>query len=258
MKKIILTGCLAFSALFVTNVNAQTFANVDKPTDATPFSIETIVLGNYGTGINWTAPALRARYFFDNNIAARVQLGLGDGMGSAMSTTNRFYENGDGTGGEGTQEINRMAVNFQIGGEYHFVGTQKLDPYAALGINFGFGNQTITGTSYNDGQYAGSPIPGFGTAGIGYNEDYSYESTGGYSLFGATLGLGMDFYFVENVYLGVELGVGITGFSYKDAERTDKLVIGGATEEITASPQQSITNERYIGTQGTLRFGWRF
>lgn|SRR5690554_2152828 len=256
MKKIILTGCLAMSALFMGNVNAQTYAEVEKATDATPFSIETPLMQNFGNGMNWTSPALRGRYFLDNDIAIRLQIGLGDGLGSAMSTSNRFYENSDGTGGEGTQEINRMAVNFQLGGEYHFLGTQKLDPYAYLGINFGFGSLNEEGTTYNDGAYAGSPHPVFGPQPVGYNPDYSYERSGGYSLFGATVGLGMDFYFVENVYLGVELGVGYTGFNYKDGERTDVAKVGTTTHEITRVAAGH--KESYIGTQASLRLGWRF
>lgn len=247
MKKIILTGCLAFSALFVTSVNAQTYAEVEKATDATPFSIETTILENFGNGMNWTSPSLRGRYFFDNNIAARLQLGLGDGMGSAMTTKNRFYENMDNSGGEGTQDINRMAVNIQIGGEYHFLGTQKLDPYAYLGINFGFGTQKEVGTAYNDGALGGTP---------GYNPDYSYESKGGYSLIGATIGLGMDFYVVENVYIGAELGVGVTGFNYKDGDRTDVSVVGGVTTETDVV--RAGHKESYIGTQASVRLGWRF
>ncbi|RFC55169.1 hypothetical protein [Brumimicrobium aurantiacum] len=242
MKKIILTGCLAVSALFAGSANAQTFADVEKPTDATPFSIETTLGGTYGNGMNWTAPALRGRYFLDNNIAVRLQVGLGDGMGSAMSTTERYYENADGSGGEGTLEFNRMAVNLQLGGEYHFVGTQKLDPYAYLGVNFGFGNQKIVATELDPTDT--------------YNADYSYESSGSYSNIGGVLGLGMDFYFVENVYIGAELGLGVTGFTYQDQERTDNFVVGGTQQ--TVENKVAGYKESFIGTQGMLRLGWRF
>lgn len=247
MKKVILTGCIAMSALFVSSVNAQTFADVEKATDATPFSIETTLLENYGNGITWTTPTIRGRYFATENIAARLQISLGDNLGSAMNTTTRFAENADGSGEEGTLEVARMAAIFQVGAEYHFLGTQKLDPYTYIGINFGFGKQTTTGTSYNDG----AVIPG-----AGYNADHNFESTGGYSLIGGTIGLGMDFYFVENVYLGVELGVGITGYNFKDGERTDNFLVGTTpTENKIISLGGS---ESYLGTQGALRLGWRF
>lgn len=255
MKRIILTGCLAATALFASNVNAQTYAEVEKATDATPFSIEVLVKGG-NTGIDWHAPALRARYFFNDNIAARLQIGIGDGLGSAMAEKNHYYEFTDGTGAEGTLNINRAAVNFQVGAEYHFLGTQKLDPYAAFGINFGFGSKKEVGTAYNDGRYSGSGLPVFGTQATGFNEDYSYESAGGYSVFGATLGLGMDFYFVENVYIGLELGLGINSQTYKDGERTDRAVVGAITNEFTGV--EAGNTRTHFGTQATLRLGWRF
>ncbi|RYM34624.1 hypothetical protein ERX46_04420 [Brumimicrobium glaciale] len=248
MKKVILTGCLAMSALFVSSVNAQTYAEVEKATDATPFSIETTLTENFGNGITWTTPALRGRYFVNENIGVRLQISLGDNLGSAMNTTTRFSENADGTGEEGTLEVDRMAAIFQVGAEYHFLGTQKLDPYSYIGINFGFGKQTTTGTDYNDGA--------LGVPGTGYNADYNYEAMGGYSLIGGTIGLGMDFYFVENVYVGVELGVGITGYNFKDSERTDNFLLGGTPTENKFTALGG--SESYLGTQGSLRLGWRF
>lgn len=243
MKKIILTGCLAVTVLFASNVNAQTYASVEKPTDATPFSIETSLLQNLGNGSGFTfsSPALRARYFFDNNIAARVQLGLGDGMGSAMTYSERFYENADGTGKEGTLEINRMAWTAQIGAEYHFLGTQKLDPYAALGINFGGGSSKAVGTMYD------------GTA---FNENVSYEGEGGYSMIGAALGLGMDFYFVENIYIGAELGIAFNSYNYADVEQSTSIKMGNTT--VTNTSVTGGNKESYLGTQASVRIGWRF
>ena len=255
MKKIILTGCVALSALFAGSLNAQTFAEVEKATDATPFSIEVFVKGG-NTGIDWHAPSLRARYFLNDNIAARIQLGIGDGLGSPMVEKNRFYETIDNTGGEGTQQINRAAANFQIGAEYHFLGTKKLDPYAAFGVNFGFGTEKTVGEMYNDGAYAGSGIPVFGAQPTGYNEDYSYESKGGYSVIGATLGLGMDFYFVENVYVGLELGIGVNSQKYKDGERVDNAIAGG-TEYTFEAVSEGYTRT-HMGTHALVRLGWRF
>jgi len=242
MKKVILTGCLAFAALFTSNVNAQEFADVEKPTDANPFSIEVLVAGDYGTGIDWMAPTLRARYFFDNNIAARIQLGLGDGMRSPMSYSKRFYENTDGSGQEGTLEINRMQWQAQIGAEYHFLGTQKLDPYASLGINFKGGKQKEEGTMFD---------------GTVFDADESYVSEGGFSMFGASLGLGMDFFFVENVYVGLELGLGLNNYSYSDQERTETSKTGSGSTLVTEYVSGG-HNQTHLGTQAVLRLGWRF
>lgn len=248
MKKIILTGCLAVAALFTSTATAQTFADVTKPTAENPFSVEvglsgvSGITGGSGTGINWNAPSLRFRYFLQDNFAVRLQLSLGDGSGQAMSETSRFYENTDGTGGEGTQEISRSAVAVQIGAEYHFLGTQKLDPYAALGINFGGGKQTATLDQTDGSSYVGV---------------LTVDQSGGYSVFGATLGLGMDFYFVENVYIGAELGLGFNAFNYSDSENTQTITPTTGdpivTESVTAGYKES-----YLGTQAAVRIGWRF
>lgn len=220
----------------------QTYAEVEKATTETPLSMEILVNAG-GTGINWTAPTLRMRYFFTDNIAARIQIGLGDGLGTPSSETLRFYEDADGGGGEGSVEISRSAWNAQIGGEYHFAGTQKLSPYAALGINFGGGSRSEVWTDAD------------GNAGT-YVDGLNGTIEGGYGMFGIGLGAGMDFYFVENVYLGLELGFGWSNFNYDDSEIETEFTAGGVTTTTTqVNPGRS---ESFIGTNAALRLGWRF
>lgn len=243
MKKIIYGSLIAGCLFLVGNkATAQTYAEVEKPGDATPWSIETLINGSFGghtNGITWNTPSLRARYFVNDNWAARIQLGIGDGSGQSMKEANYFYENPDGTGGEGHEIISRTALSFQLGAEYHFAGTQKLDPYAALGVNFGFGSQKVVETDAVAGAYA---------------KDFSSESKGGYNVIGATLGLGMDFYFVENVYLGLELGLGINAIN--DRESSFEQVAPGVPTVSVTMPKQH--GETFFGTQASLRLGWRF
>ncbi|HLV42616.1 MAG TPA: hypothetical protein VKY37_10075, partial [Brumimicrobium sp.] len=209
---------------------------------ATPFSIE-VLMGTNNDGINWKAPALRGRYFLSNNLAVRLQLALGDGIGastgSQMSELHEFYEFSDGTGGVGTQKINRVGLALQLGAEYHFLGTQKLDPYASFGINFGGGSEKQVFTAVQPG--------------VGYNPAYGVDVKGGYSVFGAQLGLGMDFYFVENVYFGVELGLGFGAINRKDREQVATITPGGVNTTVTEGYK-----EAYLGTQAAFRLGWRF
>jgi outer membrane protein W len=240
MKKIILTGCLAVTALFASNVNAQTYAEVEKATDATPFSIEALVTTG-ALGLDWNLPALRARYFVSDKIAVRLQLAIGNGSGSAMSESTTFYENANGTGGEGIQSFTRNALSLQIGGEYHFLGTQKLDPYAALGINITTGKSTQTWEQFD---------------GAGYNADYSGEFSGGYSGFGAQLGLGMDYYFVENIYVGVELGVGVQTLNDAEVETQVDVVVGSTT--VSTETLSGATSRTYLSNFASIRLGWRF
>jgi opacity protein-like surface antigen len=236
MKKILFTGCLVL-ATAATSV-AQTYADVAKATTETPFSMGIVVSGG-GTGINFTAPALRLRYFVTDNIAARVQLGF---LSSPFAETNRFYENPDGTGGEGIQEINRSGWMAQVGGEYHLAGTQKLSPYFYLGVNFGAGGETETWEEFD---------------GASYDEDYlSYESTSSQSRFGVDFGAGMEFYFVENVYIGLELGLGYSSHTYNDMESSSEINFGGTIN--TSKGVTAGSKESYFGTQAAFRLGWRF
>lgn len=240
MKKIILSGCLAAMFAFTGNVNAQTYAEVEKATDGTPWAIE-VNSGNLVNGLNWGSTALKGRYFLSDDFALRLQLGLGDGSGAAMSEKYNYYENADGTGGVGTETIKRSALTLQVGAEMHFAGTQKLDPYAALGIDFGFGGVKQAGDQYD---------------GVGYNPAVSYDGQGKYSAIGATLGLGMDFYFVENVYIGMEAGLGFHGLTYKDVESTTTITAGGTSTIVTnVTPGYK---ESHLGTHAILRLGWRF
>ncbi len=250
MKRIILSGCLAVAFIMGSNVNAQTFAEVEKPVDANPWAIETIMNANKN-GINWNSPALRARYFINNNLAIRLQVGIGDGSGDAMSEHHEFTEFSDGTGGVGTLDIKRMGINFQLGAEYHFIGTKKLDPYAAIGLNIGIGSLKAEAVDYYDGD------PKFGLPFIAdhYAEDLSFKGEGGYTVVGGTLGLGTDFYFVENVYVGIELGINYNSISHKDGVKT--YHIDGATP-IDIKGVQPAYKEAFIGVQSTLRLGWRF
>lgn len=242
MKKNVIKGCIVAALFFVgTATQAQTYAEVEKADSGTPWSIETNITAGQN-GINWNAPALRARYFIDDNWAVRLQLGLGDGSGNPMKSTEYFYENSDGTGGEGTVNISRAAVTAQLGAEYHFLGTKKLDPYAALGINFGGGTQKTVGTSTN---------------GSIYNDAVKFDGKGGFSVIGGTLGLGADFYFVENVYLGMELGFGINALNHKDSESVTEVNMGGGTTVVTTNVTPGY-KEAYMSTQATLRLGWRF
>lgn len=250
MKKIILTGCLAISYMLCNNVNAQTYAEIEKPADANPWSIETIINANKN-GINWNSPALRARYFINNNLAIRLQVGIGDGSGAAMSEHRNYYEFNDGTGEQGTLDIKRMGINFQLGAEYHFIGTKKLDPYAALGINFGLGSLSATAVNYYDGD------PKFGLPFIPdhYAKGVGFEGAGGYTVVGGILGLGTDFYFVENVYIGIELGINYNSIKHKPGEKTYHL---DGTNPMDIKGVQPESKESYIGMQSTLRLGWRF
>lgn len=205
----------------------------------TPMSLEGVLSFN-GSSIEWSAPTLRFRYFVNENIAGRVQLGIGDGNGTPASESWTFYENGDGTGNTGTREISRSAWNAQIGAEYHISATDRLSPYFMLGINFGGGSFSETWTESDGSSY----VPDFGA-----------QVDTDFSMFGVGIGGGVDFYLIENLYAGLELGLSFNSMNMSDV--TTAITSGGTTSTTVGGNAKMTT----IGTGATtaaFRLGWRF
>ncbi len=236
MKKII------FTVAAVVAIVGSSFAQ--KATLDNPWSLEGGINYSAAGGIDWKAPTVRARYFVNENIAVRAQLGLGDGLGTPMSESYTFL--GAVAGEEGTLDIKRMAWNAQIGGEYHLAGTDRLSPYFALGINFGGGKSSAT--TENADPTTSSFVNGLST-----------ERTGKFSMFGVGLGAGLDVYVIENLYLGLELGLNFDSYKYADTEDIVTVTGGGTT--VTTTTVTPGHKETYLSTgamNAAFRLGWRF
>ena len=250
MKKII------FTVAAVIAVVGSSFAQ--KATLDNPWSLEGGINYSGTGGIDWTAPTIRARYFVNENIAARVQLGLGDGLGTAMSEKYTYNApmGGVNEGKTGTMEVKRMAWTAQIGGEYHLAGTDRLSPYFALGINFGGGSAKVTSTDASSANLGDSNPD---KSDFTYTNGFNSELTGKYSMFGVGLGAGLDVYVIENLYLGVELGLSFNNYKYGESNLTYSQTTGGTTVTTTAvSPEYK---RSYLSTgamNAAFRLGWRF
>ncbi|MDD2982577.1 MAG: outer membrane beta-barrel protein [Crocinitomicaceae bacterium] len=233
MKKII------FTAAAVIALAGSSFAQ--KATLDNPWSLEGGINFSGANGINWQAPTIRARYFVNENIAARVQLGLGDGAGTPMSKTERVNEFNNGTGGVGEIVTKNNTWNAQLGGEYHLAGTDRLSPFFSLGINFGGGNVTITEENVN-----------FGAFSSGWTSEEKIKT----NMFGVAVGAGIDFYVVENLYIGLELGLNFNRQNFKDEEYVKTSPGGVSVKTITAGKTQTVLETTALNTG--LRLGWRF
>lgn len=254
MKKII------FTVAAVVAVMGSSFAQ--KATLDNPWSLEGAINYSGTGGIDWKAPTVRARYFVNENIAARVQLGLGDPLNpnTAMSEKYNYFENGDGTGRDGTLEINRMQWKAQIGGEYHLAGTDRLSPYFALGINFGGGNSKIVGTDVFPANPADLQNGNPDKSDFGYANGFSSERTGKFSMFGIGLGAGLDVYVIENLYLGLELGINFDSYKYGEGNLTytTPAAGGGSTTVTGVSAEYSKSHLSTGPMNAAFRLGWRF
>ena len=232
MKKLIVLAS-AFAIV------GSTFAQ--KPTsEESKYSLEGNLNYSAAGGIQWTAPSIRARYFVNDNIAGRLQLGLGDGTNTPRSEKYNYSENADGTGAVGTESITRMQWMVQLGAEYHLEGTDRLSPYFMLGLNLGGGSRVDEWTNFN---------------GTGYQDGFSAKVENGFSSFGINIGAGMDFYVYQNLYLGFELGLGWMNRNWNDG--VTSVTIGNTT---TTSTNLGFS-ESFMGTNAfntAFRLGWRF
>lgn len=238
-------------SLLLGGVILSTAVMAQKPTEGAPMSLEGNVNGlaafsfanstptnlNNAAGPNISVAGLRFRYFATENIAVRVSLGF-----NSTKRTQNFYENpADNSGGAGTFITKNGSTTIGIGGEYHFKGTEKLSPYAGLDINFGMGKTTTEGEQ-------GNTTLGWLAA------DYSEESERKASGFGVGLVAGTDYYFAENFYLGVELGLGFNAHTHK--EGFNSVTSAGVTTETKTTEEKNSSFASNVN--GLFRLGWRF
>ncbi|MDF2454784.1 MAG: hypothetical protein K0R51_777 [Cytophagaceae bacterium] len=221
MKKIILSLTVAAAALLATESNAQisndkgTFTkpvagNVLVELQVTPniigggvFNLNDPFLVNLGAGLNTAgiegatgtaqdfdtdlaafAPSLKGRYFLSDASALRVQLGF--------LSASRTLKGENGAGDATKDRISRGGFNLAIGYEKHFEGAERLSTYAGADLLFGMASAK---SKFDDGT----------------DELEAKQSGIGFGLRAVT---GFDYYFIPKVYIGGELGLGLSYNSY--------------------------------------------
>lgn len=219
-----------------------------KPTEGAPMSLEGQIGlqsqagATNGNILQFTAPSIRFRYFVLNNLAIRATVGIEN-----RKTTDTYYEVADFSGATGTVIDRSNGWNGAIGAEYHFAGTNRLSPYAGLDIRFGGGNSSQTGD--NVMVVPGPPV------GFAYSSGDKFETESKYGRFGVGLVAGTDFYFAENFYLGLELGLAWASTTSK--QDTYSVTVGGTT---TSGKSDGLSKTSTLSTNATglFRLGWRF
>jgi outer membrane protein W len=204
-----------------------------KPTADNPFSLEGQLSYNTSS-LSFNAPSLRMRYFIMDDLAARVSLSINN-----ASTKDYYYELPDNAGGEGT-EINKTSLTMiSLGAEKHFAGTEKLSPYVGADLVFGMGNTSAKWDKFD---------------GTGYNADFTAAAKAPISMFGINLVAGTDYYFAENFYVGLELGLGFQSVTEKAGE-FEFTTAGNTTTSLSEPAKSSSFGNNFIGN---ARIGWRF
>ncbi|HSZ71798.1 MAG TPA: BT1926 family outer membrane beta-barrel protein [Cytophagaceae bacterium] len=233
MKKVILSLAVVSASLFTTVASAQ--ISNDKGTFTKPvagnvlvelqvspnlaagsaFSLNDPLLVNLSNGLDYTnltstgttqdfanlssvVPALKGRYFLSDNSALRVQLG--------MILSSQSIKNSPASGPSTKETIGRNGFDLIVGYEKHFSGAERLSTYAGADIMFGM----VGAKSKVDN----------GTTTL-----TAKQSSIGFGLRAVT---GFDYYFIPKVYLGAELGLGLSYNNYGNVKRS-----GGALTDIT-------------------------
>lgn len=236
---IILTG------LLVAGLYAQ------KPTSGT-VTAEVGVTGLFNVDF---ARAARIRYFLGDNLALRL------GFRSLnQSQTEKYYQNPDGTGDQGTVKSRFSLIGFQPGAEYHFAGAEKLSTFIGAYFLVDLTNAKTEATKVspvdldNDGN-----IDGFG-----YNNNFN-QTLEGYAEIGGSprvkstsIGFGLysgfDWYLTDKLYIGAEWGLLFRNTSYSDVTITTS--VAGRT---TITKRAGGSEGRFGGDViGVLRLGYQF
>lgn len=221
------------AVLFVGALMLSTGLFAQKATAENPFSLEGLINYNSST-LSFSSPSVRLRYFLNDNLALRLQVGIDN-----SSTKDYAYELANNEGAEGIAITKMSSTVLGLGGEYHFTGTDRLSPYIAAQFNMGFGAMKENFENHD---------------GVSYVADYTRESKAPTLMLGGLVGAGVDIYLIENLYLGLELGLNMSTMTTKVGEST--VTAGGTTTE-SKSPQ-SKSSSFNTGAVGTFRLGWRF
>ncbi len=192
--------------ILVSAVALSTTMFAQKAGSDNPYSLEGNV--NFSKdGMAWNSPDLRLRYFFKDNMAARITLGRSTGSITTTSTSNVMIDSVL-TAVTTEDKTSNASTNVNLGIEYHLPGTDRMSPYFSGQIGFGRGSNT----DENDNETSSNSM-GFG------------------------IGAGLDYYLVENLYVGVDFGLSYSSSTDENDVRTVSTGFGG---------------------NSNVRFGWRF
>jgi len=107
-------------------------------------------------------------------------------------------------------ETNRN-LGISAGYEMHFAGTDRLSPYVGGQLSFTTGTEKLVREFHNANNADDQPKPENW-------QTWEMTRTQKTSTFGLAVVAGVDFYFVDNFYLGAEMGLGFQSKRYKDRE----------------------------------------
>jgi hypothetical protein len=205
---------------------------------------------NTNVNLNNNAGLLRFRYFLNENVGLRIGFAV-----NSLSETDNFY-GGTNNAQVGTKNRASSGITFNLGIEKHFAGSDRLSTYAGVDLLISLNGASESWENFNGVGYA-----------AGYKREISNAvsaATGGglqvaNTGFGARVVAGADYYFVKNVYIGAEFGLGFVSTSTKDYTSTTMVTVGTNTTTTTVevkSPSKAFEISPNIITG--VRVGFQF
>lgn len=224
MKKLLLV--VAFAAV-------GTIAFAQKPSTGN-ITVEIGLSSVLGTPVSANNPAgvpvgvLKGRYFMSDDMAIRGSFGFGTGSNTTTAAN--------------TEETVTKTTGFALGAgiEKHLAGTSKLSPYIGAEIGFGIASGSTEITNLG------------GTAG-----DKQTTTGGGNTNIRLNTMLGADYWIVEKVYVGAELGMTLFGTS-SISDTEVETTAGGNTVKNTFKGTSSSTFGIAPNALGMVRIGMMF
>jgi hypothetical protein len=209
---------------------------------------------------------LQLKYRISDNLALRLGLAFDQ---NTVDQPGDDYEQSEPRKVTSTEKLTKFGVLPGI--EYHFLKNSKISPY--LGAEFSFFNRSVKSHyrdytqeyDYNSGNYFYIPIEididgatrKITSEFVQYPSGYYYYAyteypERAYTSFGGNLLAGCDFYFMRNLYVGVEAGL---GYNYVN---TKKATID-ISNEVTPTILPSFTTSKFgFYYNSALRLGFWF
>tara|TARA_B110000046_G_scaffold102076_1_gene109713 strand:+ start:476 stop:1237 length:762 start_codon:yes stop_codon:yes gene_type:complete len=128
----------------------------------------------------------------------------------------------------------QSSFSIRPGIEYHFLGTKRLDPYAALDAEFGVIGWFNAGSNTNISDTTGTS-----------KYKRTITEAGGFGL-GAKLSLGFNYFVAKRLALGLEYGMGLA-YTATGGDKQEVLQIDPTSG--SASTQRQLSSTRVFDTQ---------
>lgn len=149
-----------------------------------------------GAPINFQISEIKMRYFLKNNIALRTRFAY-----TFSNNTDFVYNALNPAILPFTLKSKQSSFNLGIGFEKHFTGTEKLSPYLGAEVGFGLNSNSLNGTNTFNGQ--------------SYSEGSTFtaQTVNSNNIYCGLI-FGADYYIVPSVYIGAEIGYGLSVQNY--------------------------------------------